>query len=446
MLIDIWNERLLKQSRWFLILVLSGAIGAIALHAAGVRIALPLYWLLDRWHFHGDSWEPMRFALQDVRSGHAAQAYELVYARELKFQYPPSSLLVLSALDALGLNTQPNHNFNAVTWFAPFWVPLSILLAVPALSRLFLQPQTIDMPRIARHLGLGLAVLSVFFYPVIKAYTLGQMQTWLNSLFCMAVVAFVYNRGHLCGFFIGLICLVKPQFIVFMLWALVRGRRDVFTGIAIPFATGTAIALALYGVDMHLAYVQLLSRLSRIGESYFMNQSVNGLMHRLISQDDTNIFDSGKFPPYTPVVHIATLISSLLFTGLGLAFRATEDAGDRVLDLLMSALCFTLASPIAWEHHYGILPMVFTAMLFYAFGQHDRIQRLQDLKWLAGAAVASGFYLPALKRFGDPPYNLVQSLLFFGACASLALLMSMRRRRRAHPVRSYAEPVVSPVV
>jgi alpha-1,2-mannosyltransferase len=49
---------------------------------------------------------------------------------------------------------------------------------------------------------------------------LGQIQSWLNCLFAASVLAYGLGRKGIAGFLIGLICLIKPQLSLFLIWVL----------------------------------------------------------------------------------------------------------------------------------------------------------------------------------------------------------------------------------
>src|SRR5262249_44546416 len=60
------------------------------------------------------------------------------------------------------------------------------------------------------------------FYPAVKAFTLGQIQVWINGLFALALLCFAAGRKTVSGALLGLICLIKPHYGVFLLWAALR--------------------------------------------------------------------------------------------------------------------------------------------------------------------------------------------------------------------------------
>jgi alpha-1,2-mannosyltransferase len=72
----------------------------------------------------------------------------------------------------------------------------------------------------------------LFFYPILKAYTLGQAQVWINFLFALACVSWFYEKKYLTGAVIGLICLIKPQFFFVLIVGLYERTKKVCSRMA----------------------------------------------------------------------------------------------------------------------------------------------------------------------------------------------------------------------
>ena len=155
----------------------------------------------------------------------------------------------------------------------------------------------------------GLRVALVFglaltFYPLVKAFTLGQIQVWINGLFAVGPAGLgdrLARRqrradGHL----------VPDQ-------AALRIVRAV--GAA---AQGMALCIRLRrrrlrradrhrspysAATNHLDYLPVLSHLAERGETYYPNHSVNGLLNRLMSVFEPELYRNlewgdGSFPPF----------------------------------------------------------------------------------------------------------------------------------------------------
>jgi hypothetical protein len=98
--------------------------------------------------------------------------------------------------------------------------------------------------------------------------------------------------------------------------------------------------------------------MARVGESYYPNQSVNGLVNRMLFIGNNLDWRAHDYPPFHPACTLRpssprSLCSARRCSGVG----ARPIAGG-VTDLMILLLSTTMASSIAWEHHYGImLPM-----------------------------------------------------------------------------------------
>src|SRR5262249_27549320 len=156
-----------------------------------------------------------------------------------------------------------------------------------------------------------------------------------------------------------------------------------------------------FGLADHLDYLRVLSFMSQHGEGYYPNQSINGLLNRLMSITEPRLYANleffpDRFPPFNPWVYGGTLIAAVLVLLTALfplptlrRVRGREGWGrDRVIDFCIMALSATIASPIAWEHHYGILLPVFAVLLATAPASRGL------LTWLAASYVLTSTFLP----------------------------------------------------
>src|SRR5439155_23072045 len=105
-----------------------------------------------------------------------------------------------------------------------------------------------------------------------------------------------------------------------------------------------------------------LSLMGRGGVQFFPDHSVNGLVNRLLGNGDSLKFDRAAFAPFHPVVYGATLAAFVVLTGLALWMPRRSPRAGSPVDLRLFALTITLTSPIAWDHHYGLVfPMLAAA-------------------------------------------------------------------------------------
>ena len=217
------------------------------------------------WESGSDSWMPMSKAYEWTKDPSETLLYEhLFFGLATKFQYPPSSLLIYSLADALGFGYSQDA-FNFVSWLCVLLqVGLGVGITAGLLARYGKQETTLLF-------RLGLMVLAgtmVFtFYPVLYSYHLGQIQTWLNAGFMAACL--MWLRGHPvgAGIVIGAICLVKPQLVLFFVWAALRREWGFVCGFLAMSGSGGILSIWHYGLGNNLDYVHVLRFISRHGEA-----------------------------------------------------------------------------------------------------------------------------------------------------------------------------------
>ncbi len=388
-----------------------------------------------------DSWGAMAIALDHFRSSEPPSIYrEVFFDHKVKFQYPPSSLFALTAMQALAppervrTTDQDRYAWPTVNDIAGLlFLVLTAAATAALLERRLRQDcgygdaRTLIALRIAIVFGLALT-----FYPLVKAFTLGQIQVWINGLFAVALLCWATGRRVASGALLGLLCLIKPHYGLFVIWALLRKEwRFAFACIAVASA-GLIAALAAFGWSNHFDYLPVLSHLAERGEAYYPNHSVNGLLNRLMAVDAPDLYRNlewgdGSFPPFNRFVYWTATISSAAILLLALLRRARADDPNRLVDFCTMAVSCTVASPIAWEHHYGILLPVFAVVMAGALRSPAR------LIWLAVSYVLASNYFIATQLLASTYWNVIQSYLLFAALILLVLLHLRPPRASAMP-------------
>jgi alpha-1,2-mannosyltransferase len=388
----------------------------------------------------GDSWGVMSTAYDYLRWPHQTPIYsEMFFDRGVKIQYPPPALFVIPAMRLGGYERLrlaeayygPWPSTNDVVGWAFI---LTMIGAIAALLHIHLR-RVNALPDGAASIALTIALAAGFtltFYPVMKAYTLGQIQVWLNSLFALSLLCFTTGRKVLSGVLLGFVCLVKPHFGLFLAWALVRREWRFIVAFAAIVCVGLAASLATFSFADHLDYLRMLSHMAERGEAYFPNQSINGLLNRLMGIADPEhynnlVFNVAHFPPFNGLVYGATVVTSSIILIAAIAWRDRDH--DGVFDFCRMAVSLTVASPIAWEHHYGILLPVYAVMLPAVL--HDR----RRAAWLIASYVLASNFIPATKLLAATPFNVLQSYLLAGAFIVLALLYRMPQHSVAKQAR-----------
>jgi hypothetical protein len=98
----------------------------------------------------------------------------------------------------------------------------------------------------------------------------------------------------------------------------------------------------------------------------------------------------------------------------------------RGADFALAALVSTMASPVAWEHHYGVLAPIF-AFLLPPLWKYRPAGRW-TMPVLAASYVLASNFIGVANRFRTVPVaNVVQSYLLAAALVVGVLLVRLRR-------------------
>jgi hypothetical protein len=383
---------------------------------------------IRRWylrHAGSDSWRPIRDALAYVTTHPSAGGlYEQTYWQSAyQFMYSPLSLLLVEWTEwPPFLEWRSHHSLNRLSWI--------VMLAVFGATALFCY-------RIARIAGpgpatrgeaAGLAALgvcaSLFFYPLMYAYAIGQIQTWLDLALILALILWLAGHRVAVGVLIGLVCVVKVNVGAVLLWAVLRRQWRFVGGFALVFALLGPAALMRYGWAVHAEYLDLLAHLSRRGESFVSNQSFNGLLNRAIFNGNNLEWD-GTHQRIRLIgwVYAATLVSSLVLILPSLWPWRGRGRLAGTADFAIALVTFSLASPIAYEIHFGFLVPVFALALVVL----ARADTPRAAWWGLGLAYALCANRLSITDALAPTYfNFLQSTMFFGLLILLALLFRCR--------------------
>jgi alpha-1,2-mannosyltransferase len=359
-----------------------------------------------------DSWKPMETA-RAYLSAHPNHLYEeIFFTRGVKFQYPVTALLFI------GHATRPL--LSLVSWAAT--------LAAAVLSAVILRDGLRRAEPSGEHksnrdrfaLYVTATALALSFYPLVKAFSLGQIQTWLDAAFALLVLCWGRERRRSSGVLLGFLCLVKPTWALLLGWAAVRRQWGMLLSALSMLAAGSALAMWLYGSIDALGYVRVLSFIARRGEAFYANQSFNGLLNRLVGNGSNLEWRYFDFPPIHPWVAAGTTIALVILTALAWYVPARTAGAGGVIDVCIAALTLTMTAPIAWEHHYGIMLPIYAAVTPGLL--RDRPLGSWTAPLLAVSFVMASNFWPQTNRFAASYLNPLQSYLL-GAALILLLLM-----------------------
>ena len=268
--------------------------------------------------------------------------------------------------------------------------------------------------------GLAIFIAGVSFYPHVKGYALGQIQTFLTMFFVIACYCWLRGKEAAAGVLLGLMALVKPQYAVVLIWFALRKRFQALGASLIVMVGGFAAGLALFGWREQMKYLDVIEYAGRRGHGYYPNLSFNGLANRLFFNDPSLEFDPLKYAPYHPGVYAITLLTSVILIGLALWYPFAPKLRGGLADFCAIALASTAASPIAWEHHYGVL---FPAFILLAV---TAVTRREWMLLAIAYVLVANSWSPFNAVANIPILNLLQSVSLAGVLMVFALLLNKR--------------------
>ncbi|MFT5441535.1 MAG: alpha-1,2-mannosyltransferase [Myxococcota bacterium] len=392
---------------------------------------------------HGDSWKAMRTALFYTDEARVKPIYTALYfENNVRFQYPPSSLLVLRALRAMGGDAAVGDGtLNRIGWWCVVGIAMSL---VPIFYLARKRYGLVDGDRgdgegpgrlLPEALfALATVAMTLTFYPIVRGYYLGQIQVWIDLLIALVVLAWLVDRKSLSGFFLALICVIKPTLALVVIWGALRREWSFIRGFAIPMAGFAALSLYAFGWDNHVDYLGVLSYISQQGEIFNPNQSMNGLLHRLLHNGNSLEWAKDGLITYNPFVHAGTVLSTLALMGAGLFASRSESSEKNAgpLELAIIIVCATLASPTVWTHHYGVMLPLFAVALPAVLSLEQPVRQRYLLGLVVSFALMSNNFR-LLNRLAETNFNFLQSYVYFAGLGLLVLLFALRRRKSNSP-------------
>ncbi len=387
-------------------------------------------WIFTR-EIGDDSWRPMKMAFDHWKEsqGQSLVYSELLLTSKVKFQYPPTALLITRFIE--------NNQINLLAFSTATTFLFLLLMAASVIATSLYSYEKTDAPELnkAEKVGGGalLVLLLLTFYPAVKAGTLGQIQVWLNAFFALAILCYFAGYETLAGILLGLMASIKPQYALFIFWGLLRGNKRLVIAMIFTGAVGLLLGIRVFGLAMYVDYFRGLSFLAQHGESYYSNQSFNGLAGRIFGVKYPEVFNNTKwrgyyFPPYNTWIFAFTQVTSIAILLIGLWKTKSSLTEARSADFLLMGLAATLASPIAWEHHYGILFPIFVCLgLFIWVGESFGKSIWAKITFVICYLLAANV-IPFTKFVADSYLNILQSYLFFAAGGAFIMLAMVKHQ------------------
>ena len=356
-----------------------------------------------------DSWEPMLKSLDYFHTHPESPIYEAKLYDTLI--YSLVSLLPLAVIEKLGITG--DHMLRLLawsSWLAVWFVGgISALLASRLLSRKGAKLSVVSV--------ISIFVACIFFYPLLKGYTLGNAQTFLTLGFTLLIYLWSTGREKSSGVVVAALAMVKPQYVLILLWMAVRRRWGAFWSGTIFAAVMFSISIMVFGWRNNLGYLPVLAGLSHKAQSHYANQSMFGTLNRMVFNGENLDYHPYVYTSYVPWIYYATVASSLLLAGLALFYPWGKFRGTTA-DIANMGIVSVAASPMAWEHHYGIVFPIFV-WLWFSYGCWE-----QRRTWLLGISffLCSSWLSVTTFLASKPGLNLLQSYIYFGALLLMFLL------------------------
>ncbi len=362
-----------------------------------------------------DSWLPMMKSLDYFHANptmpiYAAHLYDTLI-------YSLASLLPLVFLRKLGVGDVTMLRLLALTsWLAVVGVAVISI----AMGRRLLRQRGAKMPWTA---AVAVVLACLGCYPLLKGYALGNAQTLLSFGFALMLYLWTAGREREAGVVCALLAFVKPQYGLLLVWMALRRKWGALWAFVICSVVLLALAVAVFRWRNNLDYIGVLASLSHKAQSHFANQSMFGTLNRMIFNGENLGYTPHVYTPYVAWVYRTTVITSLVLAGGVLLFPWGRLRGSTA-DIAAMGLASVAASPMAWEHHYGIVFGIF-AWFWFAYGCWQ-----PKAPWLWGLAFfLCDNFLGATNLLSNVRgWNILQSYIYFGALLLLFLLMRLARR------------------
>jgi hypothetical protein len=372
-----------------------------------------------------DSWRPMKLAYDHwtETQGQSLLYTDLLLPVKVKFLYPPTALLITQFIE--------ENNIDLLAFSTAATIIFLFLMVAGVVATGLYSYKEYKAPQLSAKeqtaVGIVLTLLLFTFYPVVKAGTLGQMQVWLNAFFAISILCYITGHDVLAGIMLGLMASIKPHYALFILWGLLRGNTRLVIAITATGMLGVLLGMHEFGFAMYLDYLRGLSFVTQHGESYYTNQSFNALAGRLFSVRYPEIFNNlrwngYRYPPYNVWIFSFTQITSIATLVISLIKTKSQSRESKLADFLLMGLGATLASPIAWEHHYGILfPVFVCTWLILWFGNTPLKNTWIKITFVVLYLIAANVF-PFAKFVAGSYFNILQSYLLIAASGMFVIL------------------------
>ena len=295
---------------------------------------------------------------------------------------------------------------------------------------------------------LALVVLLAFF-PLRWGLVCVQAQTLINVVLAVAIISYARQREVLAGALLALACSIKPYLAPVVLFAVARGQWRM---LAAFFGTAAAVVLLTVGLIGTTALTVYASEIApRIGDGYALwgNQGMLAVARRWMGDSQEWLLipvSDGVRAFWLGNVTVLLLLSACpRCRRAGTGRRpAAQSAGEqaaganglrlqRAADLGIALILITLASPIAWDHYFGWVIVLYCVCL--AASSATRSTRLFHAALVLSYVLLATDWRPFTAQLSGP-VTLVDSPKVFAALLLTGLAWHMCVQLR--PARTWA--------
>jgi len=405
-----------RRLLWFVLLnILAANVGVkliahFVFHTGVDEMRIRYRHFFHFWQFT-DSWGPMLGSVNYYLAHPSLPIYQAKLYDTLI--YPLTSILPLLWMKRVGMGDPAVYRALMLgSWLAVCAVVvLAVLLAQKTIRSLYGTQPTWES-------ALATALGAFFFMPITLAFSLGQAQIFLDLLFVLLALFWISDMQRSAGVTMALLTMVKPQFGLLLLWAALRRKWNALAAGIVTFAAGTAASIAAFGLRNNLDYLRVLSGLSRKAQSHYANQSMFGLLNRAIFNGENLPYHPYVYPPFVPWVYFATLATTAGLVLLALLYPWGRRAGS-MADLGTTGVVCVIATPMAWEHHYGVMLGIFVWLWFAVYRRGIGKVAPLAIAWI----LIADFLSPFNSLAAIPVLNILQSYMYFGALLLMWLLL-----------------------
>ncbi len=369
------------------------------------------YWYFFHFQQWSDSWTPMLGSVNYFLAHPGLAIYQAKLYDTLI--YPLTSILPLLWMKQAGMSDAGVLRALMIA----SWIAVVVVVALQARIAVILTGRD----KLSWRAVVAILFGAFFFMPITLAYSLGQAQIFLDLFFTLLVLFWIDGSEGPAGVMMALLAMVKPQFGLLLLWAALRRRWSALASGMAALGVGGAVSLAVFGVRNNLDYVRVMAGLSRKAQSHYANQSIFGLLNRAIFNGENLPYHPYNYPPFVPWIFGVTLATTAVLVLLALAYPWRERAGG-MADLSAIAVVSVIATPMAWEHHYGVMLPIFVWLWFGLYRRGAGSVWPLALAWV----LIADFLSPLNLLAAIPVANLLQSYMYFGALLLLWLLLRAR--------------------